>query len=74
MLFRSGFVTGGRDISTLDNKAYWLDKDGLADVETEFFRQGHWDREGVKGYLALPCFNRANDMVRNGHAITSHFI
>ena len=32
-------------------------------VETEFFRQGHWDREGVKGYLALPCFNRANDMI-----------
>jgi len=58
-----GFVTGGRDISTLDNKAYWLDKKGFADVETEFFRQGHWDREGVKGYLALPCFNRANDMI-----------
>ncbi len=58
-----GFVTGGRDISTLDNKAYWLDKDGLADVQAEFFRQGHWDKESVKGYLALPCFNRANDMI-----------
>jgi len=58
-----GFVTGGRDINSLDNKAYWLDKNGLADVEAEFFRQGHWDREGVKGYLALPCFNRANDMI-----------
>jgi len=58
-----GFITGGRDISTLDNKAYWLDKNGFGDVEAEFFRQGHWDREGVKGYLALPCFNRANDMI-----------
>ena len=58
-----GFVTGGRDISTLDNKAYWLDEKSLADVETEFFRQGYWDKEGVKGYLALPCFNRANDMI-----------
>ena len=22
-----------------------------------------WDKKGVKGYLALPCFNRANEMI-----------
>jgi len=57
------FTTAGRNNSVLKDKAYWLDSDSLADVESEFFRKGHWDREGVKGYLALPCFNRANEMI-----------
>jgi len=58
-----GFVTAGRDNSKLENKAYWLDKNGFSDVEDKFFKQGHWDREGIKDYLALPCFNRANDVI-----------
>ncbi len=40
-----------------------MDKDGFTDVEKRFFKQGHWDKEGVKDYLALPCFNRANAMM-----------
>ncbi|GAB3528836.1 hypothetical protein [Photobacterium alginatilyticum] len=26
----------------------------------KFYRGGKWDKEGVKNYLALPCFNAAN--------------
>lgn len=52
----------------LDNKygsknpasPYWLDESGYQDVKARFHKDGAWDREGVKNYLALPCANRAN--------------
>ncbi len=56
-----GFNTAGR-ARNLDNSAYLLDEAGMADVKAKYFRQGHWDKEGVKDYLALPCFNAASSI------------
>jgi len=54
-----GFNTTGR-VRSLDNSAYLLDEAGMDDVKSKYFKQGHWDKEGVKDYLALPCFNQAS--------------
>ncbi|MBL1276541.1 MAG: hypothetical protein COB30_010665 [Ectothiorhodospiraceae bacterium] len=54
-----GFNTAGR-ARNLDNSAYLLDETGMNEVQEKYFRQGHWDKEGVKDYLALPCFNSAS--------------
>ena len=56
-----GFNTVGRP-RDLPRSAYWLDEAGYQDVKAKFFKDGVWDREGVKDYLALPCFNRANSL------------
>ena len=44
---------------------YWLDEESFLEVKRRFYRDGVWDRQGVKDYLALPCKNRADalDMV-----------
>ena len=44
---------------------YWLDDTGYRDVKAKFYKDGQWDKEGVKNHLALPCMNRADaiDMV-----------
>ena len=39
---------------------YWLDEAGYKDVKAKFYKDGSWDREGLKNYLALPCSNRAD--------------
>ncbi len=54
-----GFTTEGfgKDINS---SAYWLDEAGFKDVQSKYFKDGVWDKEGAKGYLALPCYNRAN--------------
>jgi hypothetical protein len=54
-----GFSSAGRgkDIKT---SAYWLDEAGYQDVKSKYCTDGVWDKEGVKGYLALPCYNRAD--------------
>ncbi len=44
----------------LGNSAYLLDEAGMNDVKEKYFKQGHWDKKGVKDYLALPCFNAAS--------------
>lgn len=54
-----GFNTAGKG-KDLNTSAYWLDESGYQDVKKKFYREGAWDKEGVKNYLALPCFNRAN--------------
>ena len=54
-----GFNTTGRP-RNLDNSAYLLDEASMDDVKSKYFKQGHWDKEGVKDYLALPCFNQAS--------------
>ncbi len=56
-----GFNTAGR-ARNLDNSAYLLDEAGMKEVKEKYFRQGHWDKEGVKDYLALPCFNAASSI------------
>ena len=56
-----GFNSHGRD-RDLGNSAYLLDEAGFRDVQERFHRDGHWDREGVKNHLALPCFNRADQI------------
>ncbi|MCF6258056.1 MAG: hypothetical protein L3K25_17455 [Gammaproteobacteria bacterium] len=56
-----GFNTAGR-ARKLDTSAYLLDETGMADVKDKYFKQGHWDKEGVKNYLALPCFNGASQI------------
>ncbi|HEU4583570.1 MAG TPA: hypothetical protein VFS67_35170 [Polyangiaceae bacterium] len=43
---------------------FWLDKTGFQDVQARFERDGVWDRQGVKDYLALPCFNKADGIVQ----------
>jgi len=47
---------------SLDTSAYLLDEAGMNDVKEKYFKQGHWDREGVNDYLALPCFNQASSI------------
>ena len=39
---------------------YWLDEAGYQDVKSKFYKDGVWDKEGVKNHLALPCYNRAD--------------
>jgi len=56
-----GFNTAGR-ARELDNSAYLLDEAGMEEVKSKCFKQGHWDKEGVKGYLAFPCFNAASQI------------
>gem|GEM_PF-4617488 len=56
-----GFTTAGRE-RDLANSAYWLDQAGYDAVKAKFYRDGVWDREGVKNFLALPCYNRANGL------------
>lgn len=43
---------------------FWLDQSGFDDVRAKFERDGVWDRQGVKDYLALPCFNKADGIVQ----------
>ena len=56
-----GFNSAGRE-RELGKSAYLLDEPSFRDVQDKFHRKGHWDREGVKDYLALPCFNRADQI------------
>jgi len=56
-----GFNTAGC-ARKLDNSAYLLDEAGMSDVKGKYFKQGHWDKEGIKDYLALPCFNAASQI------------
>lgn len=56
-----GFQTEGIPKSP-DNK-YWLDEAAFKDVESKYFKDGAWDKDGVKNYLALPCVNSANSIV-----------
>jgi len=44
------------------NNKYWLDEAGFKDVESKYFKDGAWDKQGVKNYLALPCSNSANTL------------
>ena len=39
---------------------YWTDETGYQNVKTRFCNNGAWDKEGIKNYLALPCYNRAD--------------
>ena len=54
-----GFNSAGRgkDVKT---SAYWLDEAGYQKVKSKYYNDGVWNKEGVKGYLALPCYNRAD--------------
>jgi hypothetical protein len=45
------------------DSAYWLDENGFNDVKGKYEKDGVWDRQGVKNYLALPCNNRADTIV-----------
>jgi len=59
-----GFNTAGR-ARNLDNSAYLLDEasmNGEDGVKEKYFKQGRWDKEGIKDYLALPCFNAASQI------------
>jgi len=56
-----GFNTAGR-ARELNNSAYLLDEAGMEEVKSKYFKQGHWDKEGVKDYLAFPCFNAASQI------------
>ena len=46
------------------DSAYWMDEAGYKDVESKFKQGDLWDRQGVKDYLALPCFNKADGLVQ----------
>lgn len=56
-----GFQTKGFK-KDADNM-FWVDKDGLKELKKAHFKNGKWDRAGVKNTLALPCFNQANSIV-----------
>lgn len=42
------------------NSMYWTNREGYLDVKTRFYKNEIWDKEGIKNYLALPCYNRAD--------------
>jgi len=58
-----GFTSKGRG-KDISKSAYWLDETSYKNVKSKFYKNGHWDKEGVKNYLALPCYNLANDVNR----------
>jgi hypothetical protein len=41
-----------------------MDQSSFDQVNKEFNHDGVWDRQGVKGYLALPCYNKADGIVQ----------
>lgn len=43
---------------------YWLDQNAYDDVAKLHKHGNHWDRQGVKNTLALPCFNKADGLVQ----------
>ncbi|WP_105103486.1 hypothetical protein [Microbulbifer pacificus] len=56
-----GFDSQSNPYGTKNQKSmYWTDEAGYQDVKSKFYKDGVWDREGVKNYLALPCYNRAD--------------
>jgi len=55
-----GFTTQG--VAKKANSSYWLDEGGYKDVKGKYYKDGTWDKEGVKNYLALPCYNRADSI------------
>lgn len=42
------------------NSMYWTNEEGYQDVKTRFYKNEEWDKDGIKNYLALPCYNRAD--------------
>ena len=58
-LYGIGTEGYSKDIKT---SSYWLDEAGYNKVKDKFYKDGHWDKEGVKNNLALPCFNKANNV------------
>ena len=56
-----GFNSAGR-ARDVKNSAYLLDEAGYQEIKEKYYREGHWDKEGVKDYLALPCFNAASQV------------
>jgi hypothetical protein len=58
------YAFGSSDHPQDPNTPYWLDQDGFNDVQGKFYKDGEWDRAGVKDYLALPCYNRADAIVQ----------
>ena len=57
------FGTKGRFKSGDDLASkYMLDEDQFNEVKQLHFKDGHWNKEGVKEYLALPCFNRVDTL------------
>ncbi|MGR5149936.1 hypothetical protein ACQKP8_25745 [Photobacterium alginatilyticum] len=55
-----GFTSKGWDKPI--SSAYWADETSFLDVKTKYFKNGKWDKEGVKNYLALPCYNKADSI------------
>ncbi|REL26621.1 hypothetical protein DXX93_08555 [Thalassotalea euphylliae] len=53
-----GFTSSG--FPKAKESAYWMDKKSYMDVEVRFYKNGQWDKEGIKNYLALPCYNTAD--------------
>lgn len=53
------------------NSPYWLTEQEFREVRRRHYRDGAWDREGVKQELALPCYNRV-DEVAVGEVLEEH--
>jgi len=50
---------------------YWLDEAGYQDIKSRYYKNGVWNKEGVKNHLALPCMNRA-DVIDVSKVTESH--
>jgi len=50
---------------------YWLDEAGYQDLKSKYYKEGVWNKEGVKNHLALPCMNRA-DVIDVSKVTESH--
>jgi len=56
-----GFDTEGRS-KDINNSAYWTDEKSFNRIKQQHYKNGTWDKEGVKNTLALPCYNRADSI------------
>ena len=56
-----GFTSRGFGKS--ESSPYWLHESDFNVIKSNYYSDGVWDRQGVKSYLALPCFNKADALV-----------
>ncbi|MFT3783822.1 MAG: hypothetical protein QM790_17570 [Nibricoccus sp.] len=60
--FLYGFTSSGRPKG--QNSMYWMSEKDYTAVKAKHCKDGVWNREAVKNELALPCYNRANSIVK----------
>jgi len=69
-----GFDSKSNPYGTKNKKSmYWLDEEGYQVIKKDYYKDGVWNKEGVKNHLALPCYNRA-DVIDKATVTQSHTV